>query len=398
MAELVCSVCNNLFDLFNHKPKELECGHILCFQCIKNFIETTGVVTCPNQDGTDYRDENSFNDSLSILEVLNYNQLFCYEHKDYASGFNKSTFTPVCSQCQNNPSNVEKNNIPSIICQTLFCEYNRHKKLLSKEIRNIVKEAFKDNLHRKIVAKFMISQYVESSICCTTHPNRVAAKIRTDYYKLLCDQCSSPYDSMLISSQFIQYYVSQIQSLSPENYELITHTIAKYINKPTETSQPYIEIIEMYKEVIKSLDKVGCQSCGKLYHLGRRMPMKLGCNHVICNECSTSIVGCFICQTEINQVIIRPIESLYQSIFCSICSSLISINNLPFHKFCDCIICARCVNSNRQCEFCTKNNELIKNYYPKIHKRSLKALFYLNFTENCENCGKNEGILVSKQN
>ena len=44
-----CKSCNNAYDLLDHKPRNLPCGHTICLKCCNITAPQDDVnITCPN--------------------------------------------------------------------------------------------------------------------------------------------------------------------------------------------------------------------------------------------------------------------------------------------------------------------------------------------------------------
>ena len=358
-----CKFCVNRFNLTNHRPKELKCSHIICLECCSSLQKSTGYIICVCTEKEDHKIE-SLKEPNHIIDHLNYTLLYCYTHKLTTDKIHRQTLIPICRSCDNPKESVDSAELLLLISQKVCTRYLRQKKKFSKEIRNTIKLVFLNDLYsnglqKKLDTLNMISQYSNKRMNCFKHLDHRATKIRTDTYQLLCEECTSPYEPLYVGNQSIQFYIDQFQSLSPENFELIPFTVVKSLNETNETIQPYIEIVEMYKKLLTSLDKIGCQSCGKLYHLGQKMPIKLSCGHVICYQCLKTVKNCLICRNNIIEIEFYPIQSLYKWPICSDCNSFITFENLPFHNVCDCIICANCTILGKKCQKCHKYNEII---------------------------------------
>ena len=175
--------------------------------------------------------------------------------------------------------------------------------------------------------------------------------------------------------------------------ECVHSNICKYLNQRDRAIwKPVIEMIEMHKNALQGIENFGCQVCGKKYHLGLRMPVRIDCNHIICYECARIVSNCRICRANITTKRHMPIERLYTMPKCFNCDAIggsIDIHNLPFHNLCDCIICGRCIKTNNTCNECTFTRLIIGEKYPVLNKKALSSLIYLDLNITCEGCYRN---------
>ena len=152
-------------------------------------------------------------------------------------------------------------------------------------------------------------------------------------------------------------------------------------------------MLEMNKNALQGIENFGCQVCGKKYHLGLRMPVRINCKHTICYECGRTTSNCKICGAYITKRRYMPIECFYKIPKCLNCYAIggsISMYNLPFHNLCDCIICGRCIKITHTCNECTFAKEIIEFKYPVLNKKSLNSLIYLDLNTQCEVCFQNQ--------
>ena len=361
------------------------------------------IVKCPQGCGDDIRSLSRIPQDMPTLLILIKNNLQCDEHNQTAIGYNLLHCKLICSECKI-PSSITNDTMPPVIAGKLFIEYCMHKKTLSKEIRELVRLNCNDRLQVTVELIRMIVQYCNTRMFCVNHPDIQATFI--DYHNLdfQCDNCKKENymkidhaDSLPPIREYCQIFLAYDK--------LICSTVARFLESPSmeSISKPYIGLIQIWKGKFGKLEQVGCQSCGKLYHLGLQMPVKLSCEHFICYQCSKTKRNCNICRSVCDRRadICIPIESLYQVPQCCICWNQVTLditgetaNNLPYHNFCNCIFCANCNEYN--CDECNADHFMKKNYYHKLHRRSVKALMYLKVSQQCGQCKSNPGSFWDK--
>ena len=407
-----CSLCSFPFDLNERMPKRLQCGHTYCRECIATMIRSAYVAPCPMNCGNDNRDLQDIPSDINIVQYLERNMLQCYVHGQPAIGYNLSSYQPVCSECTIR-SDLPQDSLSPAIAKQLFLEYTKHKKSLSKEIQEIVKIYSKRVLKLNVEAIRMITQFTATEFNCANHPTASAISIDVLSFKFHCQNCSQESDFHVNPADpysYLVFYVNQILS-RPENVKFIYSTVARGLSSQIDLNQisrPYLELMQMANNRLTSPEQIGCQNCGKLYHLGPRMPLKLRCGHLICYKCSKSAASCSICRVPCVQDsgTFQPIEGLYEVPRCCHCEnnpitlvlpgSGAVANNLPFHNFCNCITCVQCIRMGLLCNKCNTDNIVKVEYYHKLHRRSMKALMYLNVAQKCGRCGVEQGVYWQK--
>ncbi|OMJ87246.1 hypothetical protein SteCoe_11093 [Stentor coeruleus] len=404
MADKTCSICNELYDLNIHRPKTINCGHIYCSDCIKNMINTSGIVQCPSGDGEDNRNFEEFTESPGLINYLEKIQLRCLEHDTDAIGFNAQSFRGVCSLC--NMSSTSLSQASVIIVRKLFTEFTRSKKYLSKEFREIIKLSLNGKLNTILNLFYAMKLYLTTSTKCSVHGDTDANSISPGKLTLCCDRCRED-NSLDISinapANFIKFYMDF--SLTGDEKNLVFSAIPQFIAENRKFSpKPFIELLLMNNYSRNSLENYGCQICGRLFHLGSRMPMKLGCSHFMCFNCSRRVSKCTIClasiEATIESTIPFPIETLYKPLKCMFCieGNPINLENLPFHWMCNCIICSTCSKLLRYCKDCNENGVCINDSFPKLHKRSVRAINYLDTNITCYICSNSPANVFYTEN
>jgi hypothetical protein len=147
---------------------------------------------------------------------------------------------------------------------------------------------------------------------------------------------------------------------------------------------------------LQSLHQKSCMGCGKGYSLGLRMPYKLICGHFLCAVCINAGVYCPLDRG--NSIGAQPFydQSLYTYPQCRSCLRMdFSFEYLPYHYFCDCIICDNC---SLRIPFCTKCLDGVCNAGEtrlKVHKRSLNKIRYFKVDLRCSLCHRNNSEYFS---
>ena len=401
MESGICDICTFTYDLITRTPKRLQCGHVYCYKCIESMIISSFVAKCPRNCGDDNRDLAEIPQDMATVRFLVNHSLQCDEHNQPATGYNLSRYKPICSECII-PSDVNNDILSTVVSRQLFIEYSMNKKTLSKEIREIVKLNCNSALQVRLELIRMIVQYCNTQTLCVNHPHTEATFI--DFYDLqfhcaVCEKTTDMQINITDPTSAIRYYCNILLDYQSDS-KVICSTVVRFLQGPSMQfiSKPYIGLIQMWKGKLGKVEQIGCQSCGKLYHLGLQMPVKLSCLHLICFTCSKTQTNCNICSRvyDPRANICTPIESLYQVPRCSLCQNTVTLditgkrcNNLPFHNFCNCIICAHC--KMFRCGSCNADDIEKNRCYHKLQRRGVKALLYLNITQDCGQCGRNPG-------
>jgi hypothetical protein len=391
-----CQICAEGYDLNNRIPKRLQCGDVFCLECLKGISGPYGGgIKCPNDNRVDSRTFDSIEDDKDTIARLERTLLMCYDHNFPTQNFNLRIFKPVCSLCKIN-KDINSIDLPSNILKQLVSIYLKEKKKLSKEIRTILKLCLNSSMKTQLTLISLIQKYNTEESKCSVHPMNQATKLSPNTFELHCEE-DEVLDPIQIdfnnAVSYIQFYSNDLT-----DKKLIYSSIPKFLsNRDSKILKSFIEITQMYEKRICSLDQIACQYCEKLFCLGLRMPMQYSCGHVGCFKCGLSRNACLIC----NQILYfqdpLPIAKLYEKVKCQLCFSEITLENLPFHYICDCIICAACSILSENCNKCFQVVTLI-DIYPKIHKRTFYSLIYLDLKKKCDICGQKDLIYLDYSN
>ena len=402
-----CPLCEYAFDLYEHRPKRIDCGHTFCQYCLEKIHSEKFIIYCPNDNIQDIRGLDEVPDNQLIVNQIERKYLHCYDHDEAANSFRLARLKPLCTSCQTIQGDLSESSYISTIPNKLFLVYMKKKKHLSEEIKQIVVGNPSTSLQSAVKMLQLITNYCTSRNACANHNLRPATHIDCNTYELQCEECKNlkavknhfPISSQTLSDIKQSYDKQCIYSLAAKN-------LSKSELDPSFTSKFFIELVLMSNPDLKKIENIGCQSCGKLYHLGARMPIVLSCNHIICYKCYSSgpTVKCCICKHICDKISMTPVVSLYKPPICMYCqNSTIGLNfnrsvsskNLPYHNYCNCIVCTQCMRNGLHCNNCIPDVAIKQDYYQKLHMRSLKALLYFELPSLCELCLMQPAVFCS---
>ena len=403
-----CFICREDFDIDNHRPKRIECGHIFCEVCLGEIIRTGFTIHCPIDQIQDTRLLIDILDCKLTVSEIERIHLNCFDHDQAAKRFRLSRFKPLCVQCNITSNDLVQSSYVSTIPNKLFLAYMKNKKYLSKEIQQVVVGNPLITLKSAIKMMNLITNYCSSSDRCAIDNSLPVTFIDCNTFELQCVQCANSKAVINYLQIFPNPYQIISELIQSSNRKFIYSLVAKNHSNgqmtPNFMHKLFIELVLMRDSALGRMENIGCQSCGKLYHLGARMPMLLSCDHIICLKCSSSEVYCLICQKFSAKVSAIPLVNLYKPPTCIYCgSNKIGLNlersaplkNLPYHNYCDCIICTQCMRNRMQCNNCIRNITVNQDYYQKLHMRSVKALLYFKLPSSCEQCQIRPAVFCS---
>lgn len=385
-----CSICGEKYDLNEHLPKKSDCQHTNCLKCVKKLISQDGVLKCPQCNNTDNRELDQIPNDEFLYKQL-FNNIFpCFKcNQQNAQNINFSTFLAYCKQCGGNEqqnSDVISTNLNRSIHQ----EYIRNKHLFSFEFKNYIKQTLRKSNYFKLELYHIMKLYINLQESCFFHPNLKFSRLMLFWFKPFCQNCDLD-DRLKIEVNTETLYTlfgTFFQNVSRRN-SLIYGSVHFYF---TQWNKNYwVPIIEVYLMQERHLDKpslISCMYCKKGFGLGRRMPYKMDCGHLICKSCIPSKPNCYNCRIVSNSYKVFIHKSLYNFPKCINCISRFEMgySNLPLHYYCDCIICAKCSSQLEHCGNCLNGIQKITKYNLKVSKRALNVLIHLKIDLKCWNC------------
>lgn len=441
-----CPICLNFYNSDDREPLVLNCKsrHIWCKNCICTFIEDRGYVICDLDNEKDQRHVKDYKSCAWLKEKLNRLTLICYKHDEHTLNLSYKKFKPICKKCEDE-QNIKTANLSDrpyeayklisltnadiFVFETLVNLYAKCKKKLSFEMKCLIKESLTKNLHSRICMVYLMKKYIQRKLFCDKHKRNTPAAMNKYNYKFLCQKCLSEKlqirQSQLVSDvktfSLQNSYSSAANSYSLEfdnfNYiffnlkdsndlknkvfdnlydnEMICvySRLARFLNEPQSLSPwSLIEYKEFKMPRKKKIQSLACPNCLKSFHLGQRIPVQLSCRHLLCYYCFTLYPYCWICKQTIEFKSFIFIEDLYIYPKCSMCRYNTGLSNLPFHGFCDCIICASCSLHTKKCDDCSSDTDFC--YQLKISKRAFQSLNYFRIAQKCWVCQENNASWV----
>lgn len=96
---LVCSICYEAYDISEHLPKTLPCGHTFCLSCLKKWHEETGRLQCPNDNELFWMKVEELPDNQALKLILQTREVRCFLHHGIVREYCLKHWTELCEAC-----------------------------------------------------------------------------------------------------------------------------------------------------------------------------------------------------------------------------------------------------------------------------------------------------------